>query len=210
MNPASGNYRHSPEIWIIDTAGAMHQVGSYFATASYVYNTPDGSMWFGNTPFGPQGRIVPLADGWIHSEGERFEYAERRLDNTLTRIVRVQRPRRPVTAIDRGWFMDSLLADYEPKYRDGERAAAEWAEWALTMPAYDALVHDSEGMIWARVYPYDAAMATWDIFDPEGRLVAMTTTPARLDVKQIGPDWILGQAKGEMDEPLVMLFTLRR
>jgi hypothetical protein len=188
----------------------MRQVGGHYREAHYIYHTPEGNMWFGSTPFGPQGRMVPRSSGWIISEGTHFELRFSTLVSALTRIARVQRSAIQVTDAHRAWYMDSLLADYPTEYRDGERTAAEWAEWSTTVPAYDALLEDSEGQIWARLYPYDASTATWDIFDAEGRLVATAATPARLDVKQIGADWLLGQTKGEMDEPLVMLYRLDR
>lgn len=210
FNPPSGNYRDSTEIWLIDSTGEMHQVGSHYREAHYIYHTPDGNMTFGNTPFGPQGRMVPTSTGWITSDGTHFELRYSTLAGALTRIVRVQRAPVPVTDADRSWFMDSLLADYPPEYHDGERNAAEWAEWGTTMPAYDALLQDSEGLTWARRYPYDAAVAQWDVFDAEGRLVATASTPRALDVMQIGPDWVLATTRGELDEPMVLLYHLTR
>jgi hypothetical protein len=210
MDPRTGNYRDSTSMWLIDTSGNMIRVGSWYSSASYVLHTPDGNMVIGNTPFGPQGQAVPVVTGWIASGGEDFEIRHHSLDGTLRQIVRVQRPPRMVTDVARQWFMDSLLGQYELESRDAERNAVEWAEWSATMPAYDRLVVDSLGSTWARIYPYDAPIATWDVFDTEGRLVATAATPSTLEVEQIGPDWVLGQGKGEMDEPLVYLFRLTR
>jgi hypothetical protein len=210
FNPPSGNYRDSTGIWIIDSVGAMRQVGSHYREANYVYHTPNGDVWFGNSPFAPRGSMVPSTVGWIQSGGEQFEWQAWTLEGVLSRIIRVQRPVRPVTDAQRTRHMDSLLAEASPEDRDGERTVLEWAEWSTTMPAYDALLRDSEGMTWARIYPYDATMATWDVFDRTGQLVATASTPSTLEVKQIGVDWLLGQGKGEMDEPLVLMYRLTR
>lgn len=91
-----------------------------------------------------------------------------------------------------------------------KRNRLEFAEWSPTLPAYTALLRDSEGLLWARRYPYREPRATWEIFDPEGHLVATATTPAANTVLQVGRDWILVRGTGEFDEPLVQLYGLAR
>lgn len=210
FNSPTGNYRDTTDVWIVEPAGEMRRFGAYYSRSHYILYTPDGSMWFGSKPFGPQGELLVTDAELIRSDGSAFEIRYLSHLDSLTRIVRVNRPVHAVTEGDRAWYMDSVLADYPPKYHEAERRANEWAEWSATVPAYDALVRDSEGQLWARVYPKDAPTATWDVFDAEGRLVATASTPADLDVKQIGADWLLAQTKGEMDEPLVLLYRLTR
>lgn len=91
-----------------------------------------------------------------------------------------------------------------------KRNRLEFAKWSPTLPAYTALLRDSEGLLWARRYPYREPRATWEIFDPEGHLVATATTPAANTVLQVGRDWILVRGTGEFDEPLVQLYGLAR
>jgi hypothetical protein len=210
FNTPTGNYQDSIDVWIVDSAGEMRRFGAYYSRSHYVLHTPDGSMWFGSKPFGPQGEILVTDAELIRSDGSAFEIRYLSHLDSLSRIVRVNRPVRAVTESDREWYMDSVVADYPPEYHEAERRANEWAEWSATVPAYDALIQDSEGQLWARVYPKDAPTATWDVFNADGRLVATASTPSGLDVKQIGRDWVLGQGKGVMDEPLVYLYRLSR
>jgi hypothetical protein len=210
INPGSGNYQDTSHIRLATSPGGSQSVGRAYIGSSYTFDTPDGTTWFGSRPFGAKGSLAFFDGGWYHSPGDRFEIREIASGDTVRRIMRVQREPVAVTDADRAWHFDSVLALADSQYRDGEREALEFAEWSTTMPTYTALVLDSEGMIWARRYPYTDPLARWEIFDPDGRLVATAVTPAQLDVRQIGPDWLLAMTKGEYDEPLVAVYRLTR
>lgn len=210
LNPPSGTYYDTATVWLADTNGSVRTIGHGYLRAHYTLDTPDGSTTFGTAPFGPTGAFAFTDSVWYHSEGRRHEVREVAEGDVVRRIFRVRHDPAPVTDADRNWLIDSVLADYEPEYHAHERGALEFAEWSPTMPAYTALIRDSEGLLWARRYPYREPRAVWEIFDADGRLAATATTPAAAKVVQIGRDWLLVQARGEYDEPLVQLFSLRR
>jgi hypothetical protein len=210
FNTPSGNYRDSLDVWIADTAGTIERVGTFFDRAHYTYDTNDGWITFGSTPFGPTPAFVMHDAGWIHTGGAQFEYREMALDGSVARIVRTQQTPPAVTEQDRVWFRDSLYAEYEGEGLEHEKAALDWAEWSDSMPAYDRLMIDDGGHVWARHYPYTAPTATWDLFAPDGTLLGTVAVPADLTVRQIGADWLLATRKGDLDEPMVVLFRLTR
>jgi hypothetical protein len=80
-----------------------------------------------------------------------------------------------------------------------------------TMPAFDAVVEDSDGKVWVRHYHFPSdAPQRWSVFSPTGQLVAEAETPAGLHVQQIGPEWIMGVAKDDMGVSYVHVHALAR
>lgn len=80
-----------------------------------------------------------------------------------------------------------------------------------TIPAFDRLLVDSQGHLWVRDYLLSSDdEPRWSVYDREGKWVATARTPARLEVYQIGPDWVLGRARDEMDVEYVRVHPLRR
>lgn len=80
-----------------------------------------------------------------------------------------------------------------------------------TVPAFDRLLGDSEGYLWVRDFlaaPGD--VPRWSVFDMEGRWVATVRTPAGVEVYQIGPDWLLGRGRDELEVEYVRLYRLHR
>lgn len=71
-------------------------------------------------------------------------------------------------------------------------------EWALDtppafLPAYDALVVDSDDHLWVRRHPAaNEERVEWIVFDADGAHVATVPLPALLTVHDIGRDYIAG------------------
>lgn len=80
-----------------------------------------------------------------------------------------------------------------------------------TVPAFDRLLVDADGSLWVREHltPGDAPR-TWQVFGPDGRWLGDVTTPAGLEVRQIGPDWLLGVGTDELGTEHVRLHRLDR
>ncbi len=71
-------------------------------------------------------------------------------------------------------------------------------EWALdtpptTLPAYDAMIVDSDDHLWVRRHPVASdARTPWIVFDSDGTHVATVELSAVLTVHEIGRDYIAG------------------
>lgn len=80
-----------------------------------------------------------------------------------------------------------------------------------TIPAFDNLIVDADGNLWARDYLVAEEDAPrWSVFDPQGRWLGTVETPAGMNIYQIGRDWILGRVKDELDVEYVRLYPLAR
>ncbi len=205
----SPHYRMRRAVWLTDSTGVPVPVGEWPVSLEYEHESKDGQMVvFGPVPFGPAGSLAASDSSIWHSNGTDFSLAEYRLDGTPGLMVRVDRPIAKLTPADveRG---RSQLLEGEPflQYRDEVAGVVRIPE---NRPAYDAVVVDEAGGVWARVFPDTATTADWDIFDVVGVRTGRASLPAGLKLKQIGRDFLLGIDAGEFDEPLVVLYRLER
>jgi hypothetical protein len=80
-----------------------------------------------------------------------------------------------------------------------------------TVPAFDQLLVDTQGNLWARDFRITLGdTQRWSVFDPAGRWLGTVRTPAGVEIYQIGPDWILGRARDELEVEYVRLYPLHR
>lgn len=80
-----------------------------------------------------------------------------------------------------------------------------------TLPAFDRVLVDQQGYLWVRDFVVSASNAPrWSVFDAEGRWVASVQTPAGVEIYQIGPDWVLGRGRDDLDVEYVRVYPLRR
>jgi hypothetical protein len=81
-----------------------------------------------------------------------------------------------------------------------------------TLPAYNALVADSEGLLWVQDYPRpDASSTSWSVFTAQGNEVARLSLPTHLEVYEIGRDYVLGRfLDPEESIPQVRIYRLQR
>ena len=85
------------------------------------------------------------------------------------------------------------------------------------MPAPDSvgpprfLMVTREGRIWAtQAFPPSPVPSTWTVYDLEGREVAVAEMPARFEPHEIGPDYVLGRFRDELDINFVRLYRLEK
>lgn len=66
------------------------------------------------------------------------------------------------------------------------------------LPAYDRLLYDADGNLWARRYTVGTEEQRWSVFDPSGRWLGGVSLPADLQVFEIGADYVLGATQDSL------------
>lgn len=150
------------------------------------------------------------------SDGYRIDVL--RPDGALRTSIRRPGEPRPVRGEDRERAREAARQRGERTREQLSRAAgsavppsADDLPERSTMPAFDQLLVDAEGFLWvrdARVVAGDPGR--WSVFSPDGAWQATVTTPAGLDVFQVGRDWILGRSRDEWEVESIRLHRLRR
>lgn len=147
----------------------------------------------------------------VVAPSDRYELNAYADDGTLVRIVR----REHVPRVPRA--EDILVA---PGLRDELRIPMEaemlrvpQSKLEETFPAFAEIMSDAAGYLWVREYepPKEAGPApVWTVFSPEGRVLGFVETPAGLKIYEIGEDYLLGHAEGELDVEMIQVWPLVR
>lgn len=210
VNSPTGVYMDSVLMWRIDQEGRLDSLETLYSHQDWEYDFPGRVLWFDSLAFAPKAVDLASDRAWVRIEGREFQVEERARSGELHRLLRVHRRRRPVTTADRDAFRERELAATKRDDREDFRVIYDWMQYPDSMPAYDQLAVDRTGVIWARVFPDTLATATWDLFAPDGKLLGTAHLPSDLVVRDIDADHLLAQRKGDMDEPLVLLYRLTR
>jgi len=79
----------------------------------------------------------------------------------------------------------------------------------VRLPLHGALHVGAEQELWIQEYTTDPdATNNWRVFDRDGHLLASVATPRRFDMMKIGPNWIAGVWRDELDVEHVRLYDL--
>lgn len=80
-----------------------------------------------------------------------------------------------------------------------------------TFPAFDQLVVDAEGNVWAKEYPRPGERAAnWLVLDSRGRWLGRVAAPERFRIEQIGRDYVLGVQVDSLGVESVQMYGLLR
>ena len=187
-----------------------------------------GQLHYKTLTLGAPARVLPVPFDVMPSAAagaESFfitpgEHAEIREYDRSARLVRVVRLNEPVLAVTRTAF-DSA-ADRQARLRaaaddslDADRYRAVYDSMPLpaVRPAFDRLIVDEAGFIWARRYdPNTDAATTWVVFSDDGELRSIVVMPAGFEVDEIGEHYILGRTArvGSPGKELVQRYLLTR
>lgn len=211
--PKAGYHRDTVPVWVTATAdGAPTVVDSVPASERWGQTYQGRIVGSRPLPLGKQPSVAEGPRGFYIATGDAYAVlaydSTGALRDTLT-------------------LADSVPAVIEADIRDlieaeiaeaGERQRAsterEYAE--ITFPerhgAITALLVDRDGLLWLRAYASpSAAAATWRVLDPSGREIARVELPRRLEVFEIGRDFLLGRRlDAEQGVPVLQRWRLRR
>jgi hypothetical protein len=93
------------------------------------------------------------------------------------------------------------------------RHLAEWPR-AEHKPAISDLVVDDLGHVWVGEYRAfwmkSEAPRSWTVFDPDGRMLGRVPLPSTFVPLHIGPDFVLGVWRDDVDVEHVRVYPLAR
>lgn len=117
-----------------------------------------------------------------------------------------------VTPADIDLAIEDEAAGGDDVKRARVRKSYQEIELPKTIPAYKAMLVDSEGMVWIRDYRRaNPTLARWTVFTREGKQVAEVQLPLHLTVSEIGRDYVLGKFIDPVEDiPEIRMYRLRR
>lgn len=195
---ASGMIRHTAIYIRLFPSGQADTIASLFSNEGF--NTR-GAYYL--TPFSR--RAVAAATGeYVHyGSSDNYEIRTYRIPSKLIRIIRSAR----TTPLSQG-EVDRVIAGVgSARARD----ALSMISYPHTKPAYSQFRTDTDGNLWVEDYVEpgkEKEAQSWTIFGPAGELRGRVMTPARFTVLDIGSDYLLGDARGEMDTEQILIYRL--
>ena len=161
-------------------------------------------VWTGQyqlpVPFGARPLRTIVGDRLAVASGSVPEVSVYDPDGSLVARYRIAREREPVTESDVGQVIESFV-------EIGQGPAAVWRQWRNRMevpghkPAFDMLLGNADGTLWARrfmVDPLSAEPSLWDVFDPAGRYLGVVSTPGGMIVTAIRNGLVAGVYRDEL------------
>lgn len=130
----------------------------------------------------------------------------------LELISRRVRPPVTVTAADVARIREQYLGGLPPALAQEIEPRFDAAPIPKTMPFFSQLLEDGTGHLWARVYyPFrEGEDPRWSVFAPDGAWLGEVDFPAGLRVHEVGPEYILGVWKDELDVEYLRVYPIIR
>lgn len=147
----------------------------------------------------------------VAAPNDRYELKAFAADGTLVRIARREHVPRVPRAED--IRVDPRLRAELRIPMEAEMLRVPQSKLEEHFPAFAEIMSDAAGYLWVREYepPKEAGPApVWTVFSPEGRVLGFVETPAGLKIHQIGEDYVLGHAEGDMDVEMIQVWPLVR
>ncbi|RMH12306.1 MAG: hypothetical protein D6701_13690 [Gemmatimonadetes bacterium] len=172
----------------------------------------DGGFSATSLPFGLV-TVVAVGDLFCLSTSEAYEVRCWDVEGRLVRVLRVDRPRRPVggPAIDA--YRHALLEDAESE-EAGRAALQRMRDMPLPdrMPALGALAFDDLGNLWVMDYRPrgEAGPNRWTVFAPDGAPIGRVATPDGFQPTQVGEDFVVGVGRDELGVERIEVRRLER
>jgi hypothetical protein len=183
----------------------------------------DQTAHFGGPPFreyvfGPWAKEAAAESTMWYGPGDRLELREVAFDGTLLKLVRLDRPARPVTESDRDQFQRDYaeqMAVMNP--RQGVEFWLQRAENALfpdSFPAHYEIKTDALGNVWVQDYRSWVSEARvdrrWSVFDAEGAYQGEVLVPGALEVHDIGERHLVGRWTDELGVEYVHVYEIEK
>ena len=173
-----------------------------------------GWVWTGQyqlpVPFGAQPLRAIVGNRLAVASGPASGVSVHDSDGSLAARYRIAREREPVTESDVGQVIEGFV-------EIGQGPAAVWRQWRNDMeipshePAFDLLLADGDGNLWARRFTADLLSrepSSWDVFDPAGSWLGVVATPGGMTVTSIRDGLVAGIYRDELGVEYVSVHRL--
>ena len=209
--PTTGVYDGAAPVHLAGLDGRLQDSLGVFPMRQSYLRFAEGSMDMLVLPFGRETRFAAAGDRLHVGTGERYEVRSFDRAGSLVRILRSGFAPRPVRDGELKAHIERSLERLPEQARARQRRLFEEVPAPRQMPAHGPLIADADGHLWVQRYaPPGEGPTIWTIFDPAGRPLGTVTTPAGVDVLEIGEDYLLGTGTDELDRSYVAVWGLER
>lgn len=213
MDMAPGVRRDTTVFLVLGPDGAIRDtLARVPGSEQYLMVPPGGGFVMHPLPFGRTTATAVQGSKFAVATGDTYQLAIYEPGRGPRRVIRVRRERRPVTNSDVRRYRETMVTmGAKDARRQQERFLAE-VPFPERMPALDGVLPDGRGNWWISDPPAadDTGETTWNLLSPTGEHLRALRIPARLIVKEIGPDWVLGVFLDDEDVEHLRIYTVER
>ncbi len=211
FGPVGQRFRKPRGYLLADAFGTHARMLGWFGGWEHFYLEKGlgGLAFFPETSVATVGGAPPMI---LIGDSEEINLRIFDLEGRMRRIIRDERPGRPIEKADIEWERWALLS-----LQENHGDLQEWNRLANAMPmpesrpAFEDLNVDSEGFVWLKEYSGPRpGPVRYRIYSPEGRPVAWVELPGRLHVTDIGSGFVLGIYIDLNGEESIRLYSLSR
>lgn len=204
---AEGQHLQTAHLSIVDAESlTADTIGEYPGLYSYAFRSREGDQIFMELPFDVMSTGTADATGFLITAGEGPEIVRYDTTGRVTAILRLEEEPYRITERE----LDAQAAG-DPGMTPEIRERFSQMDLPETVPSFIALQVDDLGWLWAETYRFERnGPRTWVVFDPDGRARGSVMTPARVEVHQIGADFILGLWRDSLNVEYVRRYPLSR
>lgn len=216
----SSGLRQSQEVILhLDRKGTVLDTISVEApTTEYVQVTEGGgSIGSASYPmvFGPSILVAPTGERVAVARSDEWRLRLYRPGTGLDGVVRRPIDPRPVTdevmRAEEQSRQEQLARVRNPAARQRRAESMAGQPVAEVLPFFSRMLADADGRLWLQNYRAPGEETTaWTVHDVDGRLLGEVRLPERFTPRQLGPDFVLGVSRDEMDVERVRLYRLEK
>lgn len=207
----TGLVRDTVPYVVHDRDGVLLDTLGFFPGRESMHRAEGRRMVMSVAPFARAASHAVVGDAVVVGDQTAHELRVLGTDGALRRIVRWDGGSLALTRDDVDAWIDRQVALAHSADRAGLRAQLAATPVPERRPAYGWLLPDPSGALWVAEYAqYGLSPATWQVFDAEGRWLGAVEMPGRFRPRAIGPGWIAGVRKDELDVEHVEVRLLKR
>ncbi len=209
--PPDGLQRYESPIYHLDPEGLLTTELGPFSGNEVYYKAFDGGFGFFDAVFPLDTRFVVRDDVVYLAATDNFEIRVLTPDGKLSKIVRREHTRVPVTNEHLRLEIERRIAAEGPDERASAEATFDEIPKPEFFPAYLHILVDDDHNLWIQEYPIPGATtAKWSVFDSTGTLLGALDAPLGFEPYHIGDDFVLGKWSDELDVEVVKMYGLKR
>jgi hypothetical protein len=167
LDPATRQMDSIGDLPGVDYFNFLHEGGEF-----------DGSITFGDVPFGRVASWITSGSDLYIGRGDHFEVERYSLPAGLTAVIRLCEEARPVDPADIARAIEERLSPNEAEDRRLEERALRGIPLPTVEPAHHEMRADDARRLWVRAFTPDWEPQTWRVFDPDGRWLGSVTLPS--------------------------------
>jgi hypothetical protein len=161
-------------------------------------------------PFGRRLLVAVAGERVYTATGDAAEIGVSHGSGHRTAVIRLDRPRSPVTRADIAAHREAVLAAAGPEQLERERRRLDALAYPESKAPLTALVAAENGAVWVReIDPAPGAeSAAWSVLTSDGTLCARLALPTSVALRAAGSDWLLATVIDDVGVEQVRLYPL--